>query len=445
MTKEEQALKLYGIDDAFCANLREAGEIIGPKLPAILEQFYEGILSDPSKKAFFPTGAILEHAKNGQKNHWENMLTGEYNSRYFATTDIIGRTHFRIDLPMDWYFAAYAGVGAVLQDVLLAHFSNRLGWLPAKKIAPLVDVSARALMFDAELAVSAYHRAQKEAFHAQLMELGDGFELQIGNVSGAVSAAATELSASASGMTSRAQSAMAESKSAVTAAGVATSRINSVSTAAENLSRSITEIMGQVTESSKIATKATDKAKESDSLINTLRVSGKEIGNVVDLISDIASQTNLLALNASVEAARAGESGKGFAVVAAEVKHLSQRISESTKEIGSKVDQMQTDIGDAVSTIRQVSEIIEKLSDISQNIAISISQQREATQEIANNAEATVSQTATMAGSIENVQGVVSDANTTSTEVLQAANDLSKQSDILADEVSKFLQDMRAA
>ncbi|MDQ7070212.1 MAG: hypothetical protein Q9M48_05660, partial [Rhodobacterales bacterium] len=82
---------------------------------------------------------------------------------------------------------------------------------------------------------------------------------------------------------------------------------------------------------------------------------------------------------------------------------------------------------------------------ISQNIAISISQQREATQEIASNAEATVSQTATMAGSIETVQGVVSDANVTSTEVLQAANDLSKQSDILADEVSKFLHDMRAA
>lgn len=445
MTQEEQALKLYGIDDDFRTNLRAAGEIIGPKLPAILEQFYEGILADTSKKAFFPTGAVLEHAKSGQKSHWENMLSGEYNSRYFATTDIIGRTHFRIDLPMDWYFAAYAGVGAVLQDVLLKHFTNRFGFVSAAKVAPLVDVSARALMFDAELAVSAYHRAQKEAFHEQMMALGDGFELQIGNVSGAVSAAATELSASASGMTTRAQSAMVESKSAVDAAGIAASRINSVSSAAENLSRSITEIMGQVKESSKIATKATTKAKESDSLINTLRVSGKEIGNVVDLISDIASQTNLLALNASVEAARAGESGKGFAVVAAEVKHLSQRISESTKEIGQKVDQMQTDIGDAVGTIRQVSEIIEKLSDISQNIAVSIDLQREATQDIANNAEATVAQTETMAGSIENVQGVVSDANTTSTEVLQAANDLSKQSDILADEVSKFLHDMRAA
>jgi len=325
------------------------------------------------------------------------------------------------------------------------HLKGRFGGVSADKVTPLIDATARALMFDAELAVSAYHRAQTEAFHDQMMALSNGFEHQIGNVSGAVSAAATELSASASGMTSRARSAMDESKSAVSAAGVAVSRINSVSTAAESLSRSIADILTLVAKSSKIADKATDKAKESDSLINTLRVSGKEIGNVVDLISDIASQTNLLALNASVEAARAGESGKGFAVVAAEVKHLSHRISESTEEIGRKVDQMQSDIGDAVTTIRQVGDIIETLSDISQNIVLSITQQREATQEIAVNAEATASQTAAMTGSIETVSGVVSDANTTSDEVLQAANDLSKQSDILANEVGKFLMDMRAA
>src|SRR6185503_10372159 len=105
----------------------------------------------------------------------------------------------------------------------------------------------------------------------------------------------------------------------------ASSNVQTVAAASEELSASIAEISRQVTNAATTASRAVDEARQTDATVQGLAETAGRIGDVVKLISDIASQTNLLALNATIEAARAGEAGKGFAVVASEVKGLANQ------------------------------------------------------------------------------------------------------------------------
>lgn len=93
--------------------------------------------------------------------------------------------------------------------------------------------------------------------------------------------------------------------------------------------------------------------------IKRLGESSQEIGNIVELINDIAEQTNILALNAAIQAASSGESGRGFAVVADEVQQLAERASSATRQIEGIVQTIQTDTNEAVKSMEQTtSEVV---------------------------------------------------------------------------------------
>jgi twitching motility protein PilJ len=87
--------------------------------------------------------------------------------------------------------------------------------------------------------------------------------------------------------------------------------------------------------------------------IKRLGESSQEIGEIVDLISDITEQTNVLALNAAIQAAAAGDAGRGFSVVAEEVQRLAERSAEATKQIGGLVKTIQGDTHDAVAAMEK--------------------------------------------------------------------------------------------
>jgi len=109
-----------------------------------------------------------------------------------------------------------------------------------------------------------------------------------------------------------------------------------------------------------------EQIQETAKRIKRLGESSQEIGEIVELISDITEQTNVLALNAAIQAAAAGEAGRGFSVVAEEVQRLAERSGEATKQIGAIVKTIQADTHDAVAAMEVSTQgVVEgaKLSD----------------------------------------------------------------------------------
>jgi twitching motility protein PilJ len=103
-----------------------------------------------------------------------------------------------------------------------------------------------------------------------------------------------------------------------------------------------------------------DQVQETAKRIKRLGESSQEIGQVVQLIDDIADRTSILALNASIQAATAGEAGRGFAVVAEEVERLAVRCTEATKKIDGLVRTIQGETGEAVSAMEKgIQEVVE--------------------------------------------------------------------------------------
>lgn len=230
-------------------------------------------------------------------------------------------------------------------------------------------------------------------------------------VAGTVSAAATELNASAEAMLS--------------ASGRGVDRAGAVAAAAEQLSASIAEISRQIDSTQKIAHALNRDAEESKVQAQGLSSTSQNIGMVLNLITDIAEQTNLLALNATIEAARAGEAGKGFAVVAAEVKALATQTAKATQDIGGQVAGIKDATAAVLKSNTAINATISELNGITATVAAAVEEQAAATRDVAANI-AEVSNSAGEIGSISN-------------DVNSAAGELAERASALSDEVKSFL------
>lgn len=278
-----------------------------------------------------------------------------------------------------------------------------------------------------------------------MIDLANSFEKEVGAVINTVSAASTEMEATAQSMSANANETSQKTIVVASAAQEASSNVNAVASAAEELSASIHEISSQVSQSARVAAEAKEKASQTSDRVQGLVKAAERIGEVVTLISTIAEQTNLLALNATIEAARAGEAGKGFAVVASEVKVLATQTSKATEEISAQINDIQGATRESSKSIQDILNVVHKIDEISSTVAAAVEEQGAATNEIARNVQQASEGTTNVTMNIAQVTQAASETGQSAGMVLDAAKELAQQATVLSDSVRGFLDRVRNA
>ena len=441
-----ERLDFLRIDGATRATLADFVPTLRRELPVILADFYKHIRQQPQVAGMFKTTAAIERASKAQGEHWLKLFSGRFDDEYLASVRRVGLMHSRIGLEPRWYIGGYSVIAARFFTIAGDAFASRLQPAAARaKTAALMCAVNQAVMLDMDLSISIYIEQNKAAFDLKLNALAGTFQSKIGPLVDSVGRQATSLKDTATTMAAAAEETSDQAGMVTTAAEQASVNVQTVAAATEELHSSVAEISRQVGHSTQITRAAVEAAHRSNATVQGLSVAAQKIGDVVKLISDIASQTNLLALNATIEAARAGEAGKGFAVVASEVKSLANQTAKATENIAAQVAAMQAATTEAVQSIEGISSTINTISEIATAIASAVEEQGAATQEIARNVQEASRGTDIVSSSIGSVSRAAGNTGASAVLLLTSANDLGVQAETLRTDVGAFLSNIQAA
>ena len=188
-----------------------------------------------------------------------------------------------------------------------------------------------------------------------------------------------------------------------------------------------------------------EQIQETSKRIKRLGESSQEIGNIVELIEDIADQTNILALNAAMQAAMAGEAGRGFAVVADEVQRLAERSANATKQIDALVKTIQADTNEAVSSMESSTSEVVSGAKLAEDAGAALQRVEQVSQDIAQATQAMAArlqQHSQEVGSINETMNVIQEITSQTSEgteqTTQSIETLAQMAEQLRQTVARF-------
>jgi len=356
----------------------------------------------------------------------------------FAAITLVGRNISRPILDMTSNMGAIAD-GDLQTDVIATHRGDEIG-----KMAAAVQVFKDNMIKAKQLSEEQhFQQIAKEEQRQKVEQYIRDFELTVVGVLDGLSSADQSMRKASETVANDANETLVQSSTVASAAEEASTNVETVASAAEELSISINEISRQVSQATSVTERAVTQTEETSKTVSELEANVIQIGEVIDLINNIADQTNLLALNATIEAARAGEAGKGFAVVASEVKNLANQTSKATEDIRQQIENVQNSTTVSVQAIRSVSKTISEINDISTSIASAVEEQGAATREIAQNVEQAAGGTHEVSTSILHVQESAQSADKASEKMKKTSKKLAKQAKKLKKKVATFLEQVR--
>lgn len=191
-----------------------------------------------------------------------------------------------------------------------------------------------------------------------------------------------ELTRSFSEIVDKIKSASGEAHAAMSTSSDTSRTVETVASAANEFSSSISEISQSMTYSATAVDTVVSEVSAADTATRSLAASAEAMNGIISIIEDIAGQINLLALNATIESARAGEAGRGFAVVASEVKNLAMQVGNATGKISGEISEIQSTSTGMVDRLSQIRQAVETVQSSVSGVAGAIEEQNAVTAEV---------------------------------------------------------------
>ena len=384
--------------------------------------------------------SVVQDVKtNDPRSQWQ-LWVGYPNNKFTESGDAKAIEHFR-------YFGyGFAGVVALIAAGIYAMIRHNIRMMKHNNAELERKVSERTAEVERMIKEQDTQKAIAEQERKKaLRQMADNFEQSVKGVVTQVVSASSQMQSGSENMTHIAVDTKERSGSVAKAAQSSAQISGQVSAAAEELTASIQEISNQTQKTSRIANDVEQQATHAKEVIEQLSHQSNKVSEIVDVINTIADQINLLALNATIESARAGEAGKGFAVVASEVKQLASQVNRATEEIASQIGEMQNATQVSVESVLSILRTINDVTHNIQAVAAAVEEQSAVTNEIARNISLAASGARDISSNIVSVQEGANKTGVTASEVFNAAKNLSTQSATLQHKMEEFLKMVRAA
>ena len=406
-TKLAARLEFMKFDQRSREVLRDLQPLIRVHMNKALGSFYERLRSTPEVRSFFKNEQQIASAQTRQETHWDTLSDGTFDAAYEEKVLTVGRTHARIGLEPRWYIGGYAIIAEhLIKAIVTDRDSTLLKRLKRDpdSLSESLSTLVKAMLLDMDLAITAYletteaerHKAEDaraeaiehqqqalEALSHSLAELARGnllarldtelpqefhqlqsdFNGTVTKLQEVIGSAVTSMRSIESGNRELAQATddlARRTEQQAASLEETTAALSQITEGVRNTTTGVEHARTVAATATKDAAHTSEIVVRSKSAMDDIQKATGQIGQITDVIDEIAFQTNLLALNAGVEAARAGESGRGFAVVATEVRSLAQRASQSAKDIKSLIDNATSTVAEGAGLVLNTEEALNR-------------------------------------------------------------------------------------